>query len=748
MKFRFVITLLMAFALVATADAAPQKRSNVKRHVAVVCNGENRLVIEQNGWYFDLCEPAPSSVSLGDYLWSITLEKEGLPSKRQVIKNFSQTFRTESIEGGVRLVYDNIDAMRPWNIVLTLDFASRPEGGFSVKGTIANNEQGWIIVGFSGPIFDGFQTDFTRHPLIMPTGLGQQFTRMPSPEEPIDKVTMKGALAWSENAKYNRYELTAHYPSRFATMQWCAMAGPDGGIYFGSHDGLRNSKRFNIRYEPQTATVGFHFAHEFVCPVGRSYAIPELVVVPYDGSWHKAASIYRSWYDSALRLQTVPEWVRHSTGWLLTILKQQNDEIMWDYASLGEQLSDIALAEGLDVIGLFGWAHGGHDRFYPDYIPDAAMGGREALVESLRKIHRRGLHAIIYANGQLIDQNGTEYWDATGKHITVVKRDGTLDYQKWHKYTDAPARFHGMACLGTEQWYERMLSLALQANDLGADGILYDQLAVTAPKYCYSPDHGHAVPAMVYVDDRYALLDRIAEHMKSVNPDFIVMTEGLNDAVLESVYYFHGYENGAYVPTQAELDARFDRSAATTIFPEMFLYTFPELITTTRNPSPVNNRLILNYACAYGMRHELESRYAADVRYLTEGRTPLVEDYSNVISKPDLTLVTSRNPEAMLRYTREVIELQKRHADLLWGGRFTDTHGFCLNASGRVVAKSFTDAERMAVVVWNTSDSRPESFGIDVPGYRYVGCDSPEGVPVEPTDALPPQSIRVLLYAR
>ena len=81
---------------------------------------------------------------------------------------------------------------------------------------------------------------------------------------------------------------------------------------------------------------------------------------------------------------------------------------MWDYGSL-DRLADLAEQRGLDTLGLFGWAHGGHDRYYPDYIPDPTMGGPETLKESIRKVQQRGQRVILYANGQLID-SATEFY--------------------------------------------------------------------------------------------------------------------------------------------------------------------------------------------------------------------------------------------------------------------------------------------------------------------------------------------------
>lgn len=733
---KLVIILFLAIAPCFARAMTPQQISSPLGTLSVSADG---IGLQLDG-------ACPSSAPHLGSMWTLTLEEQSTLSRTTLFSK-GQSLRTEPIADGFRIVYDSLTGDRTWNVVLELDFTAADDG-FVVTGRITNREPGWYALAFDGPVIGGLQTTLDRHHLYLPTGLGQEFVQNPTAENPIANVAMKGALAWKHTPETNCYRLTSHYPSRFATMQWCALAGPDGGLYLASHDAACRSKHFNVEHDPAANTLAFHFTHEFVCFDGQTAELPPLVVRPYKGSWHRAADFYRNWYDGAMAMRKVPAWAQNASGWLLTILKQQNDEIMWDYKSVGGELADIAAARGLDIIGLFGWTEGGHDRWYPYYRPDKAMGGREELIAALQKLRAKGLRSVLYANGQLIDQHGTDYWESTGKQITVVQRDGKLDYQKWHKYYNAPARFHGMACLGTSEWGDRMLALAEQANELGADGILYDQLAVTAPKYCYAANHGHGVPTVVYEQDRYALLQRIADHMSHLNPDFMVMTEGQNDAELNSVGYFHGYENGAYVPLQNELDARLDGTAPTSVFPEMFCYTFPEVLFTFRNPSPVNNRLILNYSTAFGMHQELEARYAADRRYLEQDRTPRIEDYANVVSKPDLTLVTSQDPQAMLRYTRQVIDLQRRHQDLLWHGRYLDTQGFSLKAPRNVIAKAFTTADRMGIVVWNVSDKAPADFSIEVPGYKLTHADSPEGAVADASASLAPQSIRIFVYTK
>ena len=738
---RFILTFSCLLAAVSLSSASKPENQEI-----YLRSGNNKLTFSSNRLHISIAGMEPASADNNHITWSLTMQKLGDFNNEVAITSQRNTPVISSQEGSYKLTYSNLKSSENiWNITLEL-FLSAGEKGFSVKAAIINNEKDWVVVGLNGPMIDGIKSNLSNYPLIVPCGLGQIFTKEPSVNEPLNKASFKGGLNWEFNKKEKSFTIESAYPSRFATMQWYAVAGENNGIYIGSHDNLHSSKHLKVEYLPSTGGLRLGFEYDFTCFLGERREIPEMIIGPYLGSWHVAANYYRKWFDSSVKLQNVPEWARNSSGWMLAILKQQNEEIMWNYDSL-EELCKISEERGLDMIGLFGWTVGGHDRFYPDYIPDPSMGGKEALVTVIDKIHKRGKHVIMYANGQLIDQNGTNYWPETGQGVTVVKRDGSLDFQKWHKYIDAPARFHGMACLGTDEWYERMLSLAVQANGLGADGILYDQLAVTAPKFCYSPNHGHSVPSVVYESDRYLLLERIATYMKTINKDFIIMTEGLCDAVLGSISYFHGYENGAYVPLQSELEGRLNKSSFSSVFPEMFKYTFPEVMSTYRNPAPVNNRLILNYATLFGLRSELESRYAADVQYLKNNRIPVPDDYSNVISKPDLELVTNEDPVAMKKYSKEIIDFQRSFAWILWHGKYLDTTGFNIVCNKNIIARAYTTGNRLCVVVWNRGKNI-ENVKLEVPGYLFEYISEPSGNIKCALNEIPAESIKIFMWKK
>ncbi len=670
----------------------------------------------------------PAITARGEPMWALLMQPDTPPpvaGAPVVLSDKGQQPQREVTADGIRLTYESLtDGKRTWRVGVTLAFRRKGDA-FEVTGEVRNNEPGWLMCGFTGPVLHGIRADLATHPVLMPDGLGRQINRM-------------------TDDKQGASEVATVYPSRKGTMQWCAFAGEQGGLYFGCHDATHGAKTICVRRDAASQAYGLAVKHQVFCAAGQRWSLPPTVIMPYSGSWHTAARYYRAWSEGIVQPLAVPEWARNASGWLLCILKQQNGEVLWDYASLGK-LCDAADARGLDVLGLFGWAHGGHDHLYPEYFPDPKMGGEEALRKALHEIRQRGKRSILYANGQLIEQ-GTEFWSKAGQALAVLKQDGAPVQQTYHKYrTTAPFRF-GLGCLVAPAWYDRMLALAVQANALGADGILYDQLGVNEPLACYAAGHGHPVPAMVYVEDRVRFLRRIEEHMRQVNPDFIVMTEGLHDSVLGSISLFHGCMTGTFAVSGQEMLARLHRQDKSAPFPELFRYTFPAMMTTIRMPTPMLDRAMANFTCAYGLRFEIEARYAPDRRYLCEERVPGADEYGEVINKPDLALMKATPPAAATRYLKQVIEFQRAHADLLWLGSFTDDDGFALKGRN-LVAKSFAAGKKLGVLIWNPGD-QPATFALNVPGATLLAASEPERGNVEALGPLPPQSIRLLEWQK
>ena len=679
----------------------------------------------------------PSSQATGDAWWALVLEPSpGTNGGEVVLDNTLQaTPRMKQSGNGVKLVYDGplSDGKKSYDVSLTLTFLAK-DGAFEVGGEIRNSSKEWIVKGFTGPVFNGIHTELAKTPLLLPSGFGWRINGVPQDEKNVKPWAKVGAgLA-----------VTAVYPSAQGSMQWFAFAGEACGLYFGSHDSRYGAKTLSGRYDPIRKTFGAAFQHQIFVHAGERFALPPMIVMPYTGDWHVGARAYRSWADKAGKQIAKPAWEKTATGWLLAILKQQNGEVMWPYDTLGK-LCDVADQRGLDVLGLFGWAYGGHDHLYPDYNPCPVLGGEIALRDGIRQAHARGKRVVLYANGQL-EERGTAYWTSTGQYLAVARKDGGTVQEFWHKYGNTPGYHFDIGCHATKGWRERMLSLALQASDFGADGILYDQLGVRGPTVCYAANHGHPVPFMSYEADRKEMLRQIADKMKKVNPEFVIMTEGFHDAILDSVSYFHGCVRGAFQESAGLIAKRFEANRSDDLFPEMMRYTYPEVCSTIRFPSPLVDRPMVNYTLAFGLRFEIESRYIPDRDYLLEGRIPSVEDYGTVLSKPDISLVRTLPPIETAAYLKKAAAFQKKNAELLMTGTFTDTEGFAFSGPG-IVAKGFQSGNAFGVLLWNTMD-KSAAFTISVPKASSASASEPGNDNIEAFSELAPQSVRLLVWKR
>ncbi|MDD4019222.1 MAG: DUF6259 domain-containing protein [Kiritimatiellae bacterium] len=726
------LLLLAAGALLTGATSAAEP---------VLLKGyQGNLSVAVNGLSFKPATSAcPSLNATVAPWWALNLTPDTWPSvtdKDLVLTDKGQTARIEMSQDGISMIYEKLtDGVLSFPICLTMTFSSR-DGGFEVGGTIRNGARGWLITGFTGPVLNGIEADISAHPVLMPEGFGKKINRTP--------VANYDQKVWSPLGK--GYESAVAYPSARGTMQWLAFAGRDGGLYFGSHDPLHRSKRLSVRYDPASLLLGMAIRHDFFCRSGESAELPPTVIKPYTGTWHAAARIYRKWFDANTELRDVPAWVRDSSGWLLSILKQQNGEIMWPYTSL-DKLCDVAEARGLDILGLFGWAHGGHDHLYPDYNPCPDMGGVATLKTALAEVRRRGKRSIIYANGQLQEIDATDFWRTAGKDIAIMGRNGKKYQQTYHKYSNIPVYRFALGCLHAQAWYDRMLALAMQANEMGADGILYDQLAIMAPMACYGEGHGHAVPSLVHERERPIFLRRIADHMRRINPEFIVMTEGLHDCALDAVSMFHACQTGAFQTSAKEMRERLKAVRIADVFPEMFRYTFPEVISTVRVPAPMMDRDMVNYTCVYGLRYEIESRYGPDVTYLLEGRVPDAADYAHVSYKPDVATMKATPPAEAARYMKEAIDFQRKNADIFWNGRYTDSEGFAVEGRS-LLAKGFAADGEFGVIIWNLASEPQSAFRVKVPGHVLVSASEPGRDQAEPFAALAENGLRLLRWKR
>lgn len=683
--------------------------------------------------------------------WSLVMMKtSGGPGKTEkvVIDGKNQTPKIRSFKNGFELIFESLhQGDRIWKINFKIKFVGKNEGVL-IDTEIQNNEKDWIVFEVLGPVFHNIPIDIARYPALLPVGLGRMINATPDEKHPVYDTWFGRWIKRSEQ----EYEYSVMTPGLSGTLQYMAFAGDRSGLYFGSPDPDFGAKRLVVLFNGKSRTWGAMICHTPIVQPGQSWRSVLVEFLPYCGKWHVAADHYRQWINSIGFLPDHPKWIDKISGMMLFIMKQQKGRhVMWKYDEIGGIMSDIADRYGFDFLALFGWAHGGHDHLYPEYYPDDLLGGVDELKKGIAKAHARGKRVYMYTNGQLMDTGNDHFFPQTGKSLSIVKQNGDLLTQNWQKFTDRPGFTHSLACPHDPRWFKILLNLAKNIQSYGADGILFDQVGTGCTDFCFSPDHGHAVPAIVRGNDNAILLKKIADEMKKIDPEFVVLTEGLNESQLSAVPYFHGCQMTFHGVVPKESALAWVRNTRGIIpFNSMFRYTYPEIKVTLRNPNALEYRRNVNYAAVFGLNHEIELRYPTDVRCVKDGIMPTAESYrsdavrhvSGLVN--DLKLMKDTTPKQSIDYVRSVSDFQRSHESLLICGRFVDDQGFTF--TGSVVAKAFRNGNRLGIIVWNPDDM-PVAFDVKVPNAKFVGAYAPgESTVSDPFRKLDKDSIRLLVW--
>lgn len=574
---------------------------------------------------------------------------------------------------------------------------------------VVHEGRGWVVEEIVGPVLR--LTEVDEYALLLPDGLG---TRTSAPSScPPQKL---------------------FYPSGRCTMAWSALAGKNGGVYFGRHDADFSSLQIIAAGDGETLTWGIA-QKPWIAPGGKWRSAP-VVLGRYDGPWEAAADIYKAWAKTWSDRSALPAWPSAQSGWMLTILKQQNQDIYWSYRDL-DKVWRLALDHGLTAVGLFGWAHGGHDREYPNYHPDPAMGGETELRRALAEARELGLRTILYANGQLMD-TATEFYRWQGNDACTWKPSHEPYVTSIRKFNSCTPVTFALGCHGAPIWQEQMRFLARQAESLGADGILYDQVGVATPADCHHPGHNHANPGTGWTTERVAFYRQLSAEMRVKNPEFVVMTEGVFDALTPHMAWFHGWGTGfASRPIYEFLgDGKND-------FPSLFRYIFPDVPLTQRFSTPVLGVTEARHAFLHGLSHEIEARWPADVRYLEDGVTPKEDDYADcTYFPPDVSLMQRVDSQTGRALLRKWCAFANKHAGLFRTGTYLGDADISGAKACRVSAR--INSQHAAVIAWNLT-AEPQSVH---PLFRRLepthSTDPEAGTPTN--EPIPPGALRVFFY--
>lgn len=425
--------------------------------------------------------------------------------------------------------------------------------------------------------------------MYIPTGLGRRIT---DPWNYLESLT-------SNYYSHNDTEsfLHQHYPR--GSMGWFGVESGGYFLYAARYDrDMRHcflTVRHRIHSSPSNIMLGVdHFP---MLRPGETLTVPSSVIGLLEGDWRSGADKYRKWADE--NFYKVPEkadWVKNMSGWQRIIMRSQYGE---DYYK-AEDLPDVYLAgvaRGIKTIFLFAWWKEGMDRNYPTYN-EPYPGAYDALRESIAKIQSLGGRVILECNCHFLDP-ANPFYKEHGDEVKILDINGNevrpaFVYAGMGEFrvTYGQKQFP-ICCCGTELWRNQVLGQLKLLNSFGADCLFTDCYGGTPYQPCFNDKHQHGAR----VDEEWIwhkkFFEKAAGYCESVGK--VLATEVVTDIAASYNQFIHGNAN---VNCAVKTDA----------FPEMFRYTFPELISTCRGIRDEEGDFAkrLKISLLYGLRIDAE----------------------------------------------------------------------------------------------------------------------------------------------
>src|SRR5581483_3725122 len=346
-----------------------------------------------------------------------------------------------------------------------------------------------------------------------------------------------------------------------ASMPWLDVVDPEGGLYVGCHDPSFGVTILEVATEgpagPAGGTLDIVVRHWVDIAAGATWTSPPVFVAAHAPDWRQGADIYRRWFDSAVP-GPAPDagvWWERSLIWM-TMMKTADGRVRHHFADL-PSVARAAAADGAHVVAPFGWSMGGFDSRNPEFFPDLELGGPTAMRDAFAQVRgETGVAIMSYLNARLFSLDVPDF-ATLGRSWAALPDGQTLDTEEYG------GRKFAVMCADCAAWTD--LQAGFGESLVGGHGtslVYFDQVAAGRPVRCGNPAHAHAHGSW---NQAYrAFLGEARARAAAHDGGVALSIEGAADLY------------GAHAIIQSDPGLLF--KGRRFHFPELFRYTFPEII--------------------------------------------------------------------------------------------------------------------------------------------------------------------------
>ena len=318
-----------------------------------------------------------------------------------------------------------------------------------------------------------------------------------------------------EDFRHKNLRLNWMYPSSRFCMQYMAVFAEGDALYLGHHDREARTKYYNLSSENGELTLGVSYPAEGMGMPANSFSLRGGATWEYiKGDWYDCAMRYGEFVQTADWLPALgdygrpdtPDYFKEIPFWIMDFMPnipEQGDNMPetlryrnnTDKSAWWREAIRLKEALGLPVgYHIYNWHKNAFNIDYPHFLP-----AKDDFKEGVERVREAGIYIAPYINASSWESRDNaptpeESFAVSGIHEAAKDKDGNLFVEVYPQIKPDGQKTNLIAVCPSSPVWQRMISRLSERieDEIGVDGIYYDQTAAMGARPCTDPNHRHA----------------------------------------------------------------------------------------------------------------------------------------------------------------------------------------------------------------------------------------------------------------